>query len=272
MRSFLRGRSIGTTTGAGALNVIYGSAGGLTSANSQLWHQNSTGVAEAIEAGDGFGAALATGDLDGDGRADLSVGVPSESAGATQDAGSVNVLLGSAAGLTSTGNQLWSQNQPNVLDVGEVGDSFGAALAVANLNGDASDDLAVGVPSESLGTVAGGAVTVLYGSGAGLNSTGNQLWSQDSAGVLDTAEAGDSFGASLGAGAFNGDAPDDLVVGTPAESVGSIANAGSVSVLYGAGAGLGSAGNQLWSQDTPNVGEAAETDDRFGTALGAGAR
>ena len=41
--------------------------------------------------------------------------------------------------------------------------------------------------------------------GGGLTSTGNQLWHQDSAGIADTAEAGDSFGGALAAGDLNGD-------------------------------------------------------------------
>ena len=60
-------------------------------------------------------------------------------------------------------------------------------------------DLAVGVPAESIGSVAAGGLNMIYGSAAGLTSTGNQLWSQDSSGVQDAAEAGDQFAAALAA-------------------------------------------------------------------------
>jgi hypothetical protein len=43
---------------AGAVNVLYGSSTGLTFAGDQLWHQNSSGVPGAAEAGDHFGKAL----------------------------------------------------------------------------------------------------------------------------------------------------------------------------------------------------------------------
>jgi hypothetical protein len=43
---------------AGAVNVLYGSVGGLSSAGDQLWHQNQPGVAGSAQADDLFGATL----------------------------------------------------------------------------------------------------------------------------------------------------------------------------------------------------------------------
>jgi hypothetical protein len=256
--------------GTGAVNLIYGSGGGLDSTGNQLWTQNSAGILDAAETGDSFGAAVAIGDLNGDGNGDLAVGVPSEDIGTTKtDAGATNVIYGSGSGLTSTGNQLWTQNSPNIVDAAEPGDSFGSALAIGDLNGDGKGDLAVGVPSEGIGTTrpGAGAVNVIYGSGGGLDSTGNQLWTQNSAGILDAAESGDSFGAALSIGDLNGDGSDDLAIGVPGESVGTAAGAGAVNAIYGSGAGLGSSGNQLWSQNSTNVLDEAEAGDSFGAAL-----
>jgi hypothetical protein len=42
-----------------------------------------------------------------------------------------------------------------------------------------------------------GAVSVLYGSSAGLTTAGGQLFTQDSAGVPGTAEQGDRFGGHV---------------------------------------------------------------------------
>src|SRR6266542_308732 len=64
----------------------------------------------------------------------------------------------------------------------------------SDFNGDGFADLAVGVPNESVKEVSSaGAVNVLYGSAGGLQalSPRNQLWSQDSPGVEDSAEGGD---------------------------------------------------------------------------------
>ncbi len=265
--------SIGTTDAAGAVNVIYGAAGGLSSAGNQFWNQNSTDIADKKEAGDSFGVALAAGDLNADGPDDLAVGVPVESLGTNAGVGIVNVIYGSGGGLNSAGNQFWSQNSTDIADKAEPGDSFGVALAAGDLNGDARDDLAVGVPSEAVGTTAAaGAVNLIYGAAAGLSSTGNQFWNQNSAGISDVTEAGDSFGVALAAGDLNGDARDDLAVGVPSEAVGTTAAAGAVNLIYGAAAGLSSTGNQFWNQDSTNILDLVEASDKFGAALGAGPR
>jgi disulfide bond formation protein DsbB len=115
---------------AGAVNVLYGSAAGLSDAGNQLWHQNRPGIGDAAESEDHFGAAVAIGDLDGDGHSDLAVGVPGESVGAISNAGAVNVLYGSAAGLSAAGNQVWHQESAGIRGISEEGDEFGAALAI----------------------------------------------------------------------------------------------------------------------------------------------
>ena len=58
---------------------------------------------------------------------------------------------------------------------------------------------------------------MLSGSATGLQaiSPDDQFLNQDSAGVKDTAESGDTFGASLGAGDFNNDGFADLAIGVP---------------------------------------------------------
>jgi hypothetical protein len=263
------GEGVGAVSGAGAVNVIYGSGSGLSPTGNQLWQQDSTGIADAAESGDSFGAALASGDLNGDGRDDLAVGVPAETIG-TIPAGAVSVMYGSGAGLSSAGNQVWQQNSAGIADAAESGDSFGAALATGDLNGDGRDDLAVGVPSETVGTTSAGVINVIYGSGAGLDSSGNQLWSQNSTDVKDAAEAGDRLGAALAAGDVDGDGDEDLAAGVPGESVGTTATAGGVSVILGSGGGLSATGNQFWSQNSAGINETAEAGDSFGAALATG--
>jgi hypothetical protein len=251
---------------SGAVNVIYGSGAGLTAAGNQVWTQDSGGIRDFREAGDQFGRALIGGDFNRDGYADLAIGVPFENVSAHSDAGAVNVIYGSAAGLTATGNQFWSQDSPGINNASERGDLFGFALATADFDGDSHADLAVGVPGEDP-PLDSGVVNVIYGSASGLSSAGDQVWGQDHPGIVGTAEPVDTFGYSVAGGDFDADGFDDLAVGIPFEDVGRKANAGALNVIYGSAGGLTSAGSQLWTQDSPGIANVAEGRDEFGFAL-----
>jgi hypothetical protein len=261
------GDGVGSVGGAGAVNVLLGSAGGLTATGNQLWTQDISGVQEVAEANDRFGASLAAGDTNSDARDDLAIGVPGESIGSVAGAGAVNLLFGSAGGLASTSNQLWTQNASGVLDVAETSDGMGGSVAVADVNGDGRGDLLIGAPGESTTLSAIGMVHVLISGTSGPTATSNQVWTQDTAGVADIAEANDRFGAGLASGDFNKDGRADLVVASSGESVGALANAGALNALYGSASGLVSTGNQLWTQDSAGVQDVAEANDRFGGGL-----
>jgi hypothetical protein len=187
---------------AGAVNVIYGGPGGLTAAGNQLWTQDSPGIRDTAEAGDHFGASLAVGDFNGDGYADLAVGVPGEDVSGVSDAGAVNVIYGGPSGLTSTGNQFLA----GALYGPQSGDHFGAALAAGEF-GETTfghfEDLAIGIPyhdgSHTAPVSDAGAVDVVYGRSSGLYTPSMREYTQDTAGAGDAAEQGDHFGAALAA-------------------------------------------------------------------------
>ena len=137
---------------------------------------------------------------------------------------------------------MWHQGSVGVTGVLELGDEFGAALAIGDFDHDGYEDLAIGAPAESVnGLGAAGAVNVLYGSSVGVAAAGNQLWSQ--AELIGAVEAGDRFGDALATGDFNGDGVDDLAIGVPLEDYesetcdeslsGCLADVGAVNVLYG---------------------------------------
>jgi len=266
------GEDVGSIDGAGEVSVIYGSATGLAAAGNQIWNQNSPGILDAAEAGDGFGSSLAGADFNADGYSDLVVGVIGESVGSISGAGQVNVIYGSATGLAAAGNQIWNQNSPGILETAEESDSFGVSLAGGDFNGDGYSDLAVGVPFESIGFTVffSGLVNVIYGSATGLAAAGNQIWNQNSPGILDTAEGFDYFGDSLAGGDFNGDGYSDLAIAVPGESVGSIDDAGQINVIYGSASGLAAGGNQIWNQNSPGILDTAEAGDLFGSSLAGG--
>lgn len=264
------GEDVGAVADAGAVNVLYGSPTGLTVAGDQLFTQNSPGVEDVAEAFDAFGSAVAAGDFNGDGYADLAVGVPLEDVGALQDAGAVNVLYGSAGGLTAAGDRLFTQDSAGVPGAAAAGEAFGLALAAADFGKSAGDDLAIGAPgmmSEDVSTA--GAVNILYGSVAGLSASGSQQFTQDTPGVEDVAELGDAFGFALAAANLGKSDQADLAVGVPLEDVGTLEDTGAVNILYGSTSGLTSAGDQLFTQDTPGIGNASEAGDTLGYALAA---
>jgi hypothetical protein len=256
---------------AGDLNVLYGSADGLSAAGDQFWTQDSPGVQDVAEADDGFASFLISGDFNGDGISDLAVGAGHEGLGDIDHAGAVNVLFGSPSGLSADADQFWHQDSPGIRGEADHDEDFGwFSLSAGDFDGNGFDDLAVGLFGEEVGGDAlAGAVNVLYGSPVGLSSQGNQLWNQDSPGVQSDADIGERFGYDLAAGDFDGDSFVDLAVGVYGQWV-KANSAGAVSVLYGSGSGLSSAGDQFWHQDVRGIASAPEEGDRFGTSVAAG--
>lgn len=190
-----------------------------------LWSQDTSGVLGVEQQNDTFGEALAVGDFDGDGFQDLAIGVGGEMVDGIDDAGGVNVLYGSAAGLTATGDQLWTQSGEVIGDP-SAGDLFGSALAAGDFDGDGVSDLAIGAPGDD--PAGGGGVNVLYGQAfAALGTSGQQFWSQD------FPAPNEQFGFSLASGDFNGDGRDDLAIGAPNARVGANIRSGTVRINYG---------------------------------------
>jgi hypothetical protein len=253
---------------AGAVTVLYGSADGLTSQGSQAWSQDSPGILDQAEDEDEFGYRLAAADLNGDGADDLCVGSFGESLGAATFAGSINVLYGSADGLSADGNQFWTEASPGVPGDPGVVDRFGSAMASGDFDGDGVADLAVGMPGKAVGVSNAGAAAVLNGSVAGLTGVGATIWSQDSPGVIDTSEGGDFWAGALASGDWNGDGRADAAFASIYESYPAEPNyPGAVNALYGTGEGLTAQGNQFWTQNSPGVLDRSEADDFFGYAM-----
>jgi hypothetical protein len=249
------GEDLGSATDAGAVSVLYGSAGGLAS-NGQVLTQDTAGVPGVSEDGDRFGTALVAGEFNGDAFGDLAVGAPGEDL-SDPDAGAVTILFGAAGGLGGAGARLLTQGNP------EPGDSFGFSLDTGQFEG--GDALVVGAPGEDVGAAGGaGAVNVRYAPGFG-QPFGLTLLTQD------RPEVGDRFGSALAEGFLaESDGTVDLAVGAPGETVGGRLGAGAVSVVKNDDTGFLATGSQLFYQGFAGVPGTAETGDGFGSAVAVG--
>lgn len=218
-----------------------------------------------------FGTSLAVGDFNGDGYADLATGAPGgTSRDGVEGAGYIEVALGSPRGLPERPNLNLDQSLSAVIGNDEPFDFFGSSLAAADFDGDGRDDLAVGLRGED--NVEGnnvGEVIVFFGGGTSLSLTGEQVWRQQF-GINNLPQDNDRFAEVMVAGDIDGDGFGDLILGSPFDNVGVFEDAGSVLVLYGADAGLDSAGHQLFTQNSTEVPGSVAEEGRFGAALALG--
>lgn len=121
---------------AGYVSVNYGIRGvdPQTAVHGKVYHQNTPGIPGSAEAGDLFGSALTSGDLDGDGYDDLVVGSSNEASGTLWGNGSLTVLWGGPHGLSGA----------TVVKGARSGQRLGEALTAGDFDGDGRPDLATG--------------------------------------------------------------------------------------------------------------------------------
>ncbi len=150
--------TIGGDVAAGSVVVWHGWPPEGSSGSGQFWHQDLPGIEGLAGPLDAFGAALATGDLNGDGFDELVIGVPLEDIGSIVDTGGVHVLYGGSSGLTTAGAQLFLLDDLGLGPV--VADRrMGLALTAGPLG------LAIDVPDQGVsGFAEAGVVAVLSGS------------------------------------------------------------------------------------------------------------
>ncbi len=191
--------SVDPSGATGAVRIFHGSASGV----------NTTPAVElaglATQSGSYSAAPLPTaaGDLNGDGFADLAIGLPA----ALNGDGQVLVYLGSPRGISSRADaDLRSTDGHN--------GRFGASLAGAgDIEGDGYGDLAIGAPramaTSATDTNVAGRVYTFHGLPNGIHYTPTTT-------ITGPAGPGGEFGASVaGAGDVNSDRFPDLVVGAP---------------------------------------------------------
>jgi Domain of unknown function (DUF1929)/FG-GAP repeat len=225
--------------------------------------QNSAGIPGAAEASDRFGDAITLGLIAGTStRVDAAVGTPGEDLGsgtsAITNAGAFTVIndlyTGAAAG------QAYDQNSSGVPGTPENNDGFGQVLDSVRVG--STTHLAVGIPSEAIGTAAKAGSVQLFTS-TGTTITPGVGLTQDTTGVTGTATAGDQFGRRIVlAPPGLSDTKTRLAVSAPYKDSGAT-DAGQVQIFP-----LDDLGAEVThDQISTGVGTAA-ANDHFGEGLG----
>jgi hypothetical protein len=199
----------------GVAFVYYGSAGGISATPAITLERN--------QAGAELGRRVAgAGDVNGDGYADVIVGVASYDNG-ENDEGVAFVYHGSADGLSATPAITLETNQANAYLGGSV-------AGAGDVNGDGYADVIVGANEYDNGQNNEGAAFVYHGGVGGIGAT--------PAIILESNQAEARLGVDLaGAGDVNGDGYADVIVGVSRYDNGQN-DEGVAFVYYGGPGGL----------------------------------
>jgi len=214
---------------------------------------------------DQFGSALTNiGDVNGDGIADLAVGVAFDDDGGT-DRGAVWLLFLNTDGTVNTFQKL-SQNEGNLNANLLDSDYFGSAVAnLGDLDGNGINDLAVGARGDDDGGINRGAVWILF-----LDNTGKvsrELKISDTQGYFDGVLAdGDGFGnAVANLGDMNNDGVNELGVSAFRSDDGGT-DRGAIWVLFMSAAGDVISESKISATQGNFTGVLSDT-GQFGSAL-----
>ncbi|MEW2400908.1 FG-GAP-like repeat-containing protein [Streptomyces sp. NPDC046862] len=240
-------------TGHGYAGYLKGGPGDLGYSYDSL-HQSSDGT--SVDE-----AAVAVADLDRNGYDDVVLGDPDSVNG-----GEIHLWPGNASGLDADDwpERTYNQSSARVPGTAETGDRFGASVSAADVTGDGYPEIAVGVPGETVGTVARtGNVVVLKG-GTGELDHGGASWHQATSGVPGTAEPDDHFGSAVRLKDINKNGRADLAIGANGEDIGTTADAGAVWVLRGSTSGLTTSNATSFNGSDFGLGGAGR---QFGTVL-----
>ncbi|MCW9680990.1 DUF4114 domain-containing protein [Dolichospermum planctonicum UHCC 0167] len=172
----------------------------------------------SAERDDNLGYSVSdAGDINGDGIGDLVIGSPLSDPDDKSNAGVTYLLFGSKEGFDLTLNPSTLGTKGFVINGAQAGDQSGRSVSnIGDINGDGVDDLAIGAPFSRINGDNSGAAYIIFGSKQS-NYFGNpiELSVLGSKGLtIKGSNSGHNAGwAVSGAGDFNGDGINDLLIG-----------------------------------------------------------
>jgi hypothetical protein len=243
----------GVQVNAGATYVIFGKAAG-------TWPVSATSVTTAINAGAGgfevdgtvsgqdYGFSVGSGDVNGDGVADLLIG----GYGSNSTNGGFAVVFGGATkpdngsgtvSWTSTpfsiGTTFLNGTNGALFSGANTSDQTGWSIAAGDVNGDGKADIIVGSNSATYGASQfyTGKVAIVFGKGmpwSNTVTTTTSAWLNGTNGVEYDGPAASAYtGTSVASADVNGDGKSDLLIGSYNTNSGN----GSAFIVFGMAAG-----------------------------------
>ncbi|MFI8302376.1 FG-GAP-like repeat-containing protein [Streptomyces sp. NPDC085927] len=279
---------------ANAVRVIPGGMNGPVTPEKLSLTQSSPGVPGSSESGDAFGTSTAWGDVNGDGYADLAIGVPGEDdTSGHADRGAVTVMYGptltkgfsyTTTGVTETGAKLGTTVAVGDFDADGKADVFAAGTG---RGGNWSVRKQTAVTKYGTLTSATGSVSYLDAASGDFNRDGYadialnyrdtggtsrvMRFAGSASGLTKVGVISVKGGRSIAAGDINGNGYDDIVIGQPvAAESGGTTSGGRITMVLGTSAGFTTTGMKTLHQNTASVPGGNESGDALGTSVSIG--